>query len=417
MWYKASKEGEKVITEFAIAGTLVYGYNRFKSRELYKIKNVLKDIIGQYEILKIEENKQRYEVVVSLYGEGFEKLNDSKKLLEDSLGYNVEIEQNLNLKTATIYVIKEKLTDDYPFIPVQVKPYELYLGKTYTMKDIITSMRELPHMLFTGINSSGKTYCMVTALANLIYWNDETKIELYLAQISAKKDLRKFKDVRQCRGYADKPQEAYEMLSYLFHIMQKRISIFNNVKNQFIDDIYEWNKAFPKRQMRIIYLAMDEFAAYIPDTLDSPEDAECKGKCLEILVKLIQQCRCTGIYIITSLQRADKESLPPRLKAQFNCRVSFKQPNIASSLVVTDSDKAFLLKPKREAIVSADDEYLIKTLYTNNKVIQSMLKDNIDMSHKNYYNYKKVIEPQQNKIEAPKNKRKKSKSKVKIKCT
>ncbi|MBO3438185.1 hypothetical protein FDG46_04310 [Clostridium botulinum] len=275
-------------------------------------------------------------------------------------------------------------------------------------------MRDLPHVLFSGINSSGKTLCMVTALVNLIHYNSHRDIELFLAQVSAKKDLRKFKDIKQCRGYADNLVKAYDMFQYLYHTMEKRISMFNGIKSKYVDDIYEWNKAFPKRKMRIVYLAMDEFTSYMPDSLDSKEDAELKTKCLDLLVKLIQQSRCTGIYVLASLQRPDKESLPPRLKAQFNCKVSFKQSNIASSLVVTDSEKAFNLKPRREAIVNADEEYLIKTLYIDNKMIKDILEPHIDMEHKNYYNYKKDISIEAKTPVEVEPKKKKSKSRVKI---
>lgn len=406
-----------MITEFALAGGLVYGYNYVISTKR-KVKKIIKDTLENnnldYKVINIENMGNGYKIIISLYGVGYEKLENAKDLLESSLGSYVEIQQNDNIKTATIYVIEEKLTDSYKYSPVTVKPYELFIGKTYTLKDVILNMRDLPHCLFSGINSSGKTLCMVTTLVNLIHFNSYRDIELFLAQVSAKKDLRKFKDIKQCRGYADSLEKAYEMFQYLYHTMEKRISMFNNIKSKYIDDIYEWNKAFPNRKMRIVYLAMDEFTSYMPDALDNKEDTELKTKCLDLLVKLIQQSRCTGIYTLASLQRPDKESLPPRLKAQFNCKVSFKQSNIASSLVVTDSEKAFNLKPKREAIVNADEEYLMKTLYIDNNMIKDILEPHIDMDHKNYYNYKKEPLKETKLLTEAKSKNKKCKSRVKI---
>lgn len=413
-----------MITEFLLSGGLVYGYN-YLTDSKRKVKKILKDTFINnnldYKVIKIENIENGYKVIVSLYGTGFKKLEDSVDLLESSLGYMVNIEQNNNLKTATIYVITENLTDNTKYEPIYVKPFELFIGKTYTLENIKLNMKDLPHCLFSGINSSGKSLCMITALANLIHFNSERDIELFLSQVSAKKDLRKFKDIKQCRGYAQNLEEAYAMFKYLYHTMEKRINMFNSIKNQYIDDIYEWNKAFPNRKMRIIYLCMDEFTSYMPDSLDNQEDTKLKEKCLDLLIKLIQQCRCTGIYILTSLQRPDKESLPPRLKCQFNCKVSFKQSNLASSLTVCDSDKAFYIEPKREAVVSADKEYLIKTLYIDNKIIKNIIKNNLELEHKNYYNHKKETEKEDliktNKnIKIESKKTKKTKSRVKIKC-
>ncbi|EGO86293.1 hypothetical protein CBCST_22890 (plasmid) [Clostridium botulinum C str. Stockholm] len=333
--------------------------------------------------------------------------------------YNAVItikQSTTNKSIAILDIITTVLNDNYKFEPIFVKPYELYLGKTYTMQDVIVSMKDLPHLLYSGINSSGKTYCLLTALTNLIHYYDNNSIEIFLSQISDKKDLRKFKNCTQCRGYAPTLEESYRMFEYLHNVMQKRISMFNSIKNKFIDTIFEWNETFPKKKMRFIYLAMDEFTAYMPDNLDSKEEKELKEKCLDLLIKLIQQCRCTGIYILTSLQRPDKESLPPRLKAQFNCRVSFKQTNIASSLVVCDSDKAFYLNPHREAIVIADDEYLIKTLYLDNDMIKNFIKDKIDLSHSNYFNKNLEKNNIKNTSEESIPPKIKTKSKIKLPC-
>lgn len=390
-----------MITEFALAATMVYGYNYLKD-DKRKIKKIIKGIFEdsdlEYTVLKVKNSEYGYNLTIGLNALGYEGLEKLIGRIETSTGSLISIKQNDNLRTATVDIITVKLTDDYKFKPVKVKPYELYLGKTYTMKDVIVSMKDLPHVLYSGINSSGKTYCVITALTNLIYWHSEREIELFLSQISAKKDLRKFKDCKQCRGYAANLQESYELFKYIYHVMLKRIDIFNSVKDKFIDDIYEFNTLYPGRKMRIIYVAMDEFTAYMPDSLDSSKDADIKQKCLDLLIKIIQQSRCAGIYILTSLQRADKESLPPRLKAQFNCRVSFKQSNIASSLVVCDSEKAFHLKPKREALVNADTEYLMKTLYLDNDMIAEFIKDKKDTSNKNYYNYKQLEVPKKNTV-------------------
>ncbi len=121
-----------MITEFALAGGLVYGYNYVISTKR-KVKKIIKDTLENnnldYKIINIENTENGYKVIISLYGVGFEKLENAKDLLESSLGSYVEIQQNENIKTATIYVIEEKLTDSYKYSSVTVKPYELFIGK------------------------------------------------------------------------------------------------------------------------------------------------------------------------------------------------------------------------------------------------------------------------------------------------
>ncbi|MCD3195751.1 hypothetical protein G8S49_11360 [Clostridium botulinum C] len=410
-----------MITEFATAGLIMYAWDKYKNRDIIKIKKEFNKLMEenklQYIISSIEKTEIGYKFFIDIKGLGIDKLKKTKDILESYYNAVITIKQSTTNKSIAILdIITTVLNDNYKFEPIFVKPYELYLGKTYTMQDVIVSMKDLPHLLYSGINSSGKTYCLLTALTNLIHYYDNNSIEIFLSQISDKKDLRKFKNCTQCRGYAPTLEESYRMFEYLHNVMQKRISMFNSIKNKFIDTIFEWNETFPKKKMRFIYLAMDEFTAYMPDNLDSKEEKELKEKCLDLLIKLIQQCRCTGIYILTSLQRPDKESLPPRLKAQFNCRVSFKQTNIASSLVVCDSDKAFYLNPHREAIVIADDEYLIKTLYLDNDMIKNFIKDKIDLSHSNYFNKNLEKNNIKNTSEESIPPKIKTKSKIKLPC-
>ena len=383
-----------MITESIILGSAYLALNVLRDTRQYKIKRGLHKVLeidNGYKIIETKKIDTGYKVIISCMYGGYLELEKLKDKIDSTIGYLTELEQNDNYKTATLSVSITPIQDNDRFEIEKVKPHELYLGQTHMGKKLIISMKEYPHMLYTGINNSGKTYCLLTALTNLINQYGERDIEIYLAQTSAKKDLRKFKDCIQCRGFAQDLNESLDLFAYLFHTMQKRINLFNSIKEGYIDDIYSWNKAFPSRRMRIIYLAMDEFNAFMSDKLDNKEDTLIKDKSMDLLVKLIQQCRCTGIYVLTSLQRPDKESLPPRLKCQFNTRVSFKQSNIASSLTACDSDKAFYLK-NREAIVNADTEYLMKTLYLDNKMIEGFIKERIDKSNKYYWNKEKKNE-------------------------
>ena len=184
-----------MITEFVISSGLVWTYNYLKKGNIHKIKKIFNDLMLsenlEYKPIEVFENEYGYGIVVSLFGQGYESLSKLKDLLQSTYGATIDIVQNPNLRTATINIIEIMLSDNYKFKPVKVEPYEFYLGKTYTMKDVIISMKELPHLLVTGINSSGKTFSVISGLVNLIYWNDERRLEIFLSQISIKKRFKK----------------------------------------------------------------------------------------------------------------------------------------------------------------------------------------------------------------------------------
>ncbi|NFG03596.1 hypothetical protein FCV36_15095, partial [Clostridium sporogenes] len=62
-----------MITEFALAGGLVYGYNYVISTKR-KVKKIIKDTLENnnldYKVMDIKNTENGYKVIISLYGVG-----------------------------------------------------------------------------------------------------------------------------------------------------------------------------------------------------------------------------------------------------------------------------------------------------------------------------------------------------------
>ena len=83
-----------------------------------------------------------------------------------------------------------------------------------------------------------------------------------------------------------------------------------------------------------------------------------------------------GVNVLFCLQRPDKESFKPQLKAQIGNKIGFFQPNTASSLTVFDDHSCAHIKQKREAIVDySKGRDLMKTLYLDFDMIEDILQD------------------------------------------
>jgi S-DNA-T family DNA segregation ATPase FtsK/SpoIIIE len=119
----------------------------------------------------------------------------------------------------------------------------------------------------------------------------------------------------------------------------------------------------------------------MPNSTDSDKVKEWKEKCLDMIFQLIKEGRNCGIYVMLSLQRPDRENCPAPIKSQCNTKVIFHQNNIASSLVVCDSEEAIHLK-QREAIVLMDEKKYMKTLYLDNNMIEEYIKPIHEDNHK-----------------------------------
>lgn len=121
--------------------------------------------LEDYKLLSSTKEDYGYKYIINIKGLSISKLEKIKDKLESHFNATVYIEQSdKNKSVAIVSVITKKFDDNVRFKPIKCKPYELYLGKTYQYKDIIVSMKDSPHLLYTGINNSGKTYCVLTVL-------------------------------------------------------------------------------------------------------------------------------------------------------------------------------------------------------------------------------------------------------------
>ena len=91
------------------------------------------------------------------------------------------------------------------------------------------------------------------------------------------------------------------------------------------DNVFDYNEKFKQDKLPFIYLATDEFAAYMKSSFDTDQTSEWKDHCLDYLLSIIREGRSCGVYLLVSLQRPDQQSLPAVLKSQFNTKIIFRQ--------------------------------------------------------------------------------------------
>lgn len=366
-----------MIVEMAIAGLGMYTYSRFKNRDILELKKTFENIIGSnkldYKILKVEKNDYGYTVVTSLQGAGFEKLKKLKDKFETGFGHMTFIEQNNNLKTATINIITEKITDTTKYTPIIIRPYEIYFGMSYKYKKLISDLTKFPHVLVSGQTGSGKSYEMMLILTNLIHYHSTKGINIYFSDLSDTQDFGIFKNCKQVKGYAKTIEESEQLFNYLMHIYSKRLNIFgkHNCKN-----IKEYNKIFFEKRMSYIYLVLDEFADYFP-TNKFEDNYNEKVKCYNLLKQMVRKFRKAGIFLIIGIQRPDTTVLDPSLRSGLCTKIGFSQNTDSSSLVVCDTTELTNIENRQALFMHGNVREWFKSLYIDDNLIKKYIKDSI----------------------------------------
>lgn len=346
--------------------------------EIMKENNLVNSKGQTFHIAKIEAADYGYVLIVGKpIGFSFEELEKKKAVLESGLKGIVLMDHEQFNGWIKIRLISHPFKDE-KFVPIETKPYELYFGYTF-YQQMTANMDSLPHVLIAGINGSGKTRGLYTMLTNLVHFNDESKIELYIAQI-AKDDLYLFRKCRQVQYYAEDLKQSMLMYEHLFNVMMDRFKLIKKHMDRGIVNIETYNQKM-KDKLKYIYVVSDEFSLYMPDKTDSPEEKLAKNKCLDILKKLIKLGRAAGIFLIISLQRTTTDQMPIFLKSQVNVKVCFKQTEPVSSQNIINCDDALKLK-RREAVLLADDKYKIMMPYIDDEIIKKYIASSIDKNHR-----------------------------------
>lgn len=410
-----------MITEFALAAGMVYSYNYLTS-DKYKIKKIFNKVMEdnnlEYKIVNIENSEYGHKLIISLNGKGFDKLKSTKDLLETSLGHYIFIKQNSNLKTATIDVITETLTDTTKFVPVKLEsPCEVYVGLNYKFEKLITSLAKFPHMLVSGQTGSGKTEIIRLMLTNSMYNFSDRDLHIYYSDLSDTCDFNCFMRCKQTKGYARTIEESLKLFEYMLHIYSKRLEIFSNNDCK---DIIEYNEKYKGKRMNYIFLVLDEFADYYP-TNKFEKNYQEKIKCYNLLKHLVRKSRKCGIFLCIGIQRPDTSVLDPSLRSGLCTKIGLSQNTDSSSLVVADNTELTNIENRKGLFMYGNKREWFKSLYINDTIIKEYVKTSYTNDRNDFNKFlkreEKIVSLQEvkNVSNAPALNESKSKTKIKIK--
>ncbi len=414
-----------MITELAGITACLYIANMLYDRDCRDVKRkwrqtmkglgVKNKMEQTFELMKVIQKQYGFDMIVSLpKGLSYEKLEKLIPEIETGLGCVTEIEWKRFKNCAYLKAAMDEYDEKKKFEPVPTAgPWEMYFGETYFLEQIKADMRDMPHALYAGSTGTGKSRGIFIAITNLLYFYDD--VELYLCQVSDKKDLQKFAHYRQTQYFAHNLQTTDQLLKYLLQEQQRR----NKLLNQYdFNNIDEYNKRFKDARLKYCYLVFDEAASLMPgENKDVDPNYTIKKRIIFNLNELQRQARSAGMFIISSLQRPDRANLDPNTKNLFNIKVAFRANNIASSKVLTDDASVYNL-PNREALFMGSTQKTLKTPYIDDNIIRQLLQDKYEKDHKYINIFPEEREEPDNKVlpfEGKKPKYQKSKG-VQKKC-
>ncbi len=235
-----------------------------------------------------------------------------------------------------------------PFQRVKVKSrLAIALGQDVSGSPICADLAKMPHLLIAGATGSGKTVCLNSIIACLLF--NATPDEVKLLMVDPKMvELVGFNGIPHLIApVVTDVSKVVNVLKWSTREMERRYKLFAACGARNIDG---YNRLPASRrdgeQLPFIVVIIDELADVM---MMAPEETE------RLICRLAQMARATGIHLLIATQRPSVDVITGLIKANFPARISFAVTSQIDSRVVLDMAGAEKLLGRGDMLYMAPD--------------------------------------------------------------
>lgn len=204
----------------------------------------------------------------------------------------------------------------------------LALGKDITGQPIFTDLKRMPHLLIAGATGSGKTVCINTLIASILF--KATPLEVQFVMIDPKRvELTIYDGIPHLiQEVVTDPKHAARVLLDVLAIMDERYNMFKETR---VRNLEEYNRARPESPLPHIVVLIDELADLMLLAAAAVETS---------ISRLTALARAAGIHLIVATQRPSVDVITGIIKANIPSRIAFAVSSMVDSRTILDTGGA-----------------------------------------------------------------------------
>ena len=202
------------------------------------------------------------------------------------------------------------------------------LGKDVAGEEVVTDIAKMPHVLIAGATGSGKSVCINTLIASIIYKAKPSEVKLVMVDPKVV-ELSVYNGIPHLLiPVVTDPKKAAGALAWAVQEMVNRYSLFAS-KN--VRDIKGYNAALEEegegQKLPQIVIIIDELSDLM---MVSPKDVE------DSICRLAQMARAAGMHLVIATQRPSVDVITGIIKANIPSRIAFSVSSQVDSRTILD---------------------------------------------------------------------------------
>ena len=211
------------------------------------------------------------------------------------------------------------------------------LGKDIEGKVITIDLSKMPHLLIAGTTGSGKSVCVNTLLAGIMYKARPEEVKLILVDPKVV-ELTNYNGIPHLLvPVVTDAKKAASALHWAVAEMERRYNSFADTR---VRDINAYN-AQAEEKMPYIVIVIDEMSDLMMVAKADVEDA---------ILRLAQKARACGIHMVLATQRPSVDVITGIVKANIPSRIAFAVSSLTDSRTILDMGGAEKLLGKGDML-------------------------------------------------------------------
>lgn len=212
------------------------------------------------------------------------------------------------------------------------------LGKDVGGNSVVTDLADMPHLLIAGATGSGKSVCINTIIASILYKALPSEVKLMMIDPKVV-ELAVYDGIAHLISpVVTDVKKAAAALNWIVEEMERRYQTF---AKEGVRDIAKYNETNSEKPMSQIVVIIDELADLM---MISPREIE------DNICRLAQMARAAGIHLVVATQRPSVDIITGLIKANIPSRISFAVSSQVDSRTILDTSGAEKLLGKGDML-------------------------------------------------------------------